>query len=326
MDKQCSNPGCFAHEGEGCSLGTMHFQECAFWLSKIESEEKQVIEETNFGARVPWSGGHLGLIDIQRISYRKKPIIIGLIGASNAGKTTFLLACYIQLLKGQTTNFGAFSGSYTLEAWEYIANYVRFMTPDILPKFPPHTPRGTGRVPGLLHLAFKQSTGEIIDILLTDAPGEWFNTWSINENDPTAEGARWIIDNSDIFIVAADSDKLSSKEATIRGRTKTATIQLFERMNKYLKDRSLMLLWTKAEEEYQLNKSVKDQIKNSLRNIPKEMVLEAFCTIQKPEEFLNILSQLLHKINSSSPNYSSLNEPQIINYGSFESFRGTNHG
>lgn len=322
MSKRCSNPECYVHERESCPLGTMSFQDCAEWIKTSDPTDNptsSIPDEDS--TRVPWSGESLGLIDLQRLSYRKKPFIVGIIGSSNAGKTTFLLACYLQLLKGSFLRFGHFSGSYTFGAWEYLANHVRFTKPDSPPNFPPHTPRGTGRVPGLLHLAFKQPSGIIIDVLLTDAPGEWFNEWAIDER--SSEGANWIISHADIFIIAADSEKLSSKKTETRGSAKAETIQIIEKTIKHLGHRNLVLLWTKNEDKHEIKKTIKDQIIYSLRDIPCKQKLERSCTSSQQNEFLHILDELLLKVAAFQAEQSNqaIQVPSLINK-SFEAFRG----
>jgi hypothetical protein len=257
---------------------------------------------------------------VQRFSYQKKPIIIGLLGASDAGKTTFLLGCYLQLLKGQEMSFGVFAGSYTLEAWESLAHHVRFITPCNLPKFPPHTPRGVGRIPGLLHLALRKTSGELVDILLTDAPGEWFTSWSLNENAEDAQGARWIVRHSDAYILAADSEKLASSEAGIRGKTKSAIRALLDRLQPSIQQRCLTLLWTKSEDQYQIKDVIRTNIRDGFIHATNNNWVERNCTIQQPDSFLRVLDEALKSIVQTSNEL--LVEPLINSHRPFEAFRG----
>jgi hypothetical protein len=59
-------------------------------------------------------------------------------------------------------------------------------------EFPPHTPSNEARTPGLLHLSFSDKQNRRKELVFTDAPGEWFSEWAINEQSPKAAGARWI--------------------------------------------------------------------------------------------------------------------------------------
>lgn len=321
MNSKCSNLNCYAPD-ESCMDGHIDLTKCDKFVSKesIKVEENASVSTENAGVRVSWSGNHLGLTDIQRLTYQKKPIVIGLLGASDAGKTTFLLGCYLQLLKGQEMSFGVFAGSYTLEAWESLAHHIRFNTPCNLPKFPPHTPRGIGRIPGLLHLALRKESGEIVDLLLTDAPGEWFSSWSINEDAEDAQGARWIVQHSDAYILAADSEKLSSPETSIRGKTKSSIRALLDRLHVSLKQRHLTLLWTKSEDQYQIKDVIRASIRDGFSEAAKSHWSERYCTIQQPDNFLRILDETLKNIFLSSNEV--FIEP-IVSHRPFEAFRGS---
>jgi hypothetical protein len=96
----------------------------------------------------------------------------------------------------------------------------------------------------MLHLAFRGSPGQMRDFLFVDAPGEWYQRWSINENAPDAEGARWIEENADLFLVLADSDSLTGED---RGETRSTLELLLDRLGSRLKNRPLALVWSKAD-------------------------------------------------------------------------------
>ena len=71
------------------------------------------------------SGRPMGLSDLRSIAARGQVTVIGVIGPADAGKTSFLTALYLLLLRGQQLGPYRFAGSWTLEAWESLAFYTR---------------------------------------------------------------------------------------------------------------------------------------------------------------------------------------------------------
>ena len=99
----------------------------------------------------------------------------------------------------------------------------------------------------MLHLSFRGFTdGTLRDYILIDAPGEWYRRWSIAEDQPNAEGARWIAENADLFLVLADSDRLMGED---RGEARQILQQIFDRLGSVLDGRPVALVWTKADKQ-----------------------------------------------------------------------------
>nr|WP_205619519.1 hypothetical protein [Alcaligenes sp. HPC1271] len=192
---------------------------------------------------LPWSGLAMGEVDLNFVSSKAKPIIVGIVGPESAGKTTILGALYLMLGRGAlTTGTSFFSNSYTLAGWEAVATSLRWK-PGQLPSFPPHTPSGAARAPGMLHLAFRHEDGALRDLLFADAPGEWFQKWAINEQDDSAEGARWIARHADVILLIADRQALAgSKMGTARNDFQL----LAQRAVAEARGRRLVLVWTKG--------------------------------------------------------------------------------
>ncbi|HRO18846.1 MULTISPECIES: GTPase domain-containing protein [Alcaligenes] len=193
---------------------------------------------------LPWSGLAMGEVDLNFVSSKAKPIIVGIVGPESAGKTTILGALYLMLGRGAlTTGTSFFSNSYTLAGWEAVATSLRWK-PGQLPSFPPHTPSGAARAPGMLHLAFRHEDGALRDLLFADAPGEWFQKWAINEQDDSAEGARWIARHADVILLIADRQALAgSKMGTARNDFQL----LAQRAVAEARGRRLVLVWTKGD-------------------------------------------------------------------------------
>lgn len=317
MTGHCTNPNCFVTDGESCVMGNKLPTNCKRWINSSESSKettsKSLIVSSQSTFRIPWSGNTLGLSDLFNISLRKKPALIGVLGSQDAGKTTLLLGSYLQLLKGEKISSGKFSGSYTLAAWESLASWVRLDDAARAPSFPPHTPRGISRVPGLLHLALRRLDSSYRDILLTDAPGEWFKQWSIREDSSDTEGAQWIVENADAFLVVADCKRLSSNE---RGNARRELRELIERLKNHVGNRPVILVWAKSDNKP--SEEIKNAIRQSLMKLPN--VSEFKTTTNAPLTLLKVIDEIIEKA-LDSPYAQKLEEP-ILKHQPFESFRG----
>jgi hypothetical protein len=221
--------------------------------------------------------------------------LIGVLGAHDAGKTTLLTACYLQLLRGQSIGEFTFAGSRTLGAWESLAAHTRFDDPVKGPAFPPHTPRGTQRVPGLLHLALRNQQDEHRDVFLTDAPGEWFTRWAVKEDAPEAEGAHWTAQNADAFIVFADCKRLGGSEC---GSARREIRQLIERLSKHVGRRPVLFVWAKndCDPDQKIQEAILDTLK---KRIPQAQ--EVGATITCRETLNKALGEIAKSAWYSSP-------------------------
>ncbi len=318
MTGGCTNTNCYVADGESCPLGHPAEVGCPNWSSaetSNSSSEEVASQNESAAYKVPWSGSALGSNDFINFTPRGRSALIGVLGAENSGKTTFLVGCYLKLLTGSSLDNKAFFGSYTLGAWESLASWVRFDDENHMSSFPPHTPRSADRVPGVLHLALKdKGTDQHCDVLLTDAPGEWFTSWSMNENNPEAEGAQWVVKHSDAFIVFADSDKLSGSQ---RGQARNELRQLIERLSNHIGNKPVFLFWAKSDKKpperiiSSLRKALGDNIKNS-----HEMDI----SVEKNETLVNALSRVTKHI-WTPPLANPIVEP-ICQRSPFYAFRG----
>lgn len=316
MSERCSNPNCFAHDGETCALGEMEYKQCASWSATTPETESDVATPSTTLARVPWSGSALGLADIANLSPRGRTILIGVLGAHDAGKTTLLTGNYLQLLLGQTLLNARFAGSRTLGAWESLAAWTRFDDAARSPSFPPHTSRGISRVPGLLHFALRNEQDEFRDVLLTDAPGEWFTRWAIKEDAHDAEGARWLVRNADAFLVFADCQRLATSNSK-RGTARNDLRQLLERLGNHVAHRPTIFVWAKADIE------PNETIRNSIQQVLKKQIphaLEVDSSTKQPESLTKALEAVLDK-SWTPPQAHRIVEP-ILHHHPFAAFRG----
>lgn len=317
MSRRCSNLNCFTHEDEACALGEMTPSECVSWSANISKTELDAPTLSHASGRIIWSGSALGLADLANLTPRGRSILVGVLGAHDAGKTTLLLGNYLRLLGGHSIADASFAGSRTLGAWESLAAWTRFDDAARPPSFPPHTPCGTSRIPGLLHLSLRNSQDEFRDVLLTDAPGEWFSRWAIQEAAPDAEGARWVVQNADVFLVFADCQRLSGAQ---RGMARKDLLQLLERLGNHVAGRPTVLVWAKDDDNINTNERVQNAIRRGLNEqIPH--AIEVRASASNPESLMNALEAALHE--AWTPYLArSVVEP-ILNHQPFSAFRGS---
>ncbi len=240
-EDRCPVEHCYA-PASACNLGEDDFRQCPHWHdAPNKPTDAEVLDG---GGRLPWSTNSFGLVDLPFLTGCADPTIIGIVGPHNAGKTTLLTAVYLLLSRGRQLEGRSFAGSYTLGGWENLAHALRWK-PGSGPSFPAHTASGTGRSPGLLHLSFRKNDGTLEDVLLTDAPGEWFERWAVNEHDPTAEGARWTANHAHAFMVLADCEALAGDD---RGDARTTLLTLSQRLGTHAAERRVAVIWAKADE------------------------------------------------------------------------------
>ena len=197
----------------------------------------------------------MGLDDAAFIAARSAPRVIGVIGAHNAGKTTLLTAWYLLLNRGMRLPHRLFAGSNSIGGWENLAHWLRWPPNGNGPGFPPHTPIGDERAPGLLHLAFRRDDGLLEDVLVTDAPGEWFERWAVKRDDPGAEGARWTVRHADAFLLVVDCEELAGPR---RGTARSQTIDLAKRLADEASNLPVAVVWAKSDV------SITPQMRNTL--------------------------------------------------------------
>lgn len=257
----CSRSICFAPEST-CDLGFLDRAKCPAWKT-VNAAEAVAGETTANELLLPWSGSALGLVDLGFVAGRTKPSIVGIVGPQNAGKTTLLAAWYL-LMGRYLSAFGncSFAGSYSLAGWEAVAGTLRW-TPGQQPSFPPHTTSRGGRAPGLLHLAFRGTDGEARGYMFTDAPGEWFQKWAVNRDAVDGEGARWVAEHADLFLLIADREALSGPNM---GSARGSLQLLARRLAAERAGRPVALVWTKADVTItpEMEKAVRDAVLGSM--------------------------------------------------------------
>lgn len=287
--KKCPRPRCHAPKIQ-CAEGYDDFESCPNWIEAngVTTQDAQAIasESDLAGAAsgldsrsvtLSWSGSALGEDDLAMIAAQRRPRLISLVGPHNAGKTTFLALLYLLLRRGVPFASGRFAGSYSLGGWEKIARFLTW-DGDSEPTFPPHTAANEGRRPGLLHLAFRENNGLLTNTLWTDAPGEWFRLWSVNREDPNAEGARWMHRHGDAFLLFADSEALAGET---RGEAVERIRLLIERLRVGIGERPVGLVWAKSDSEPPVPDSIHVQIEGDMR---RYFVIHEIFSVSVPKD------------------------------------------
>ncbi len=316
MTGRCNQPACGAAWGETCQDGNLRLEECPHWNQGASDEplDAAATPTHDDSERVPWSGNSLGQLD-EGLLFGGDTTLVGVLGSHDAGKTTLLLATYLSCLAGHLVAGAQFAGSRTLGAWEALAAWVRFEHPLQMLTFPPHTPRGPHRIPGLLHFALRERNRTPRHVLLADAPGEWFTNWAVNEHADNAEGARWVVERADAFLVLADSVRLSGEE---RGSARSQVRQLIERLAAHRRGRPVALVWAKADQ------TVPEPISDAVRRALHEFIPgapEFTVTHKDPQGMCEPLNRLLFSA-WSAPVARSLAVP-VVHHDPFLAFRGT---
>jgi hypothetical protein len=260
--KPCGVETCFVPDAT-CALGHLNTRECPALMSS--EQQANTVTQTGDEIMLPWSGATLGLVDVGFVTGCGRATVVGIIGPEDAGKTTLLAAWYLLASRGITTRqTRVFAGSFTLPGWEAVASRMRW-APGSSPQFPPHTSSRLGRGQGLLHIAFREDD-LVRDYLFTDAPGRWFQRWAVNENAAEAEGARWMSEHVDIFLLVADCKALSGND---RGSARATLQMLARRISAARRDRPIILVWAKSDVEISqdIEKTVREAVHSQIPDV-----------------------------------------------------------
>ena len=234
-DSFCDEDHCWAPDS-ACIYGHA-LDECPNITGEISDTDTEGRERFKF----PWSGLALGTNDLPSVSALSRARLIGIVGASNAGKTTALSALLLRLRRGHKVGSWQFSGSLSLRGWYSRIRHLEWDAEG--PAFPPHTSSGEVRKPSLLHLRLADAASERErDILISDAPGEWFSRWAVNES--AVPGAVWLAEHADVFVLFADSNALRGEG---RGSARAEYEQLATRLAGAVDREPVIPVWAKSD-------------------------------------------------------------------------------
>ncbi len=261
--RKCPFAHCYAPNVQ-CNLG-FKLNECPYWSESNAAEESDQ-RASPVDVPMPWEGAALGVDDLSFVTARSAPRVFGVIGPHDAGKTTLLVAWYLLINRGMRLSDRLFAGSCSFGGWENLAHWLRW-PPGCGPSFPPHTSLHDKRQPGLLHLAFRTGNGMLEDVLLTDAPGEWFARWAVDRYDSAAEGARWTVQFANAFILVIDCKALAGPK---RGIARSQLYDIAQRLADEKASRPVVIVWAKSDENVDaaMRTAVRDRLSDKLPQSP----------------------------------------------------------
>lgn len=311
MTFHCTHESCFPDTT--CALGHLDRSECEHWKAAEPAEGSENVADAAKTSDIPWNGYALGTSDLAILAGRGRPAVIGLIGPPDSGKTSLLAFLYMWLLKHGRIGGWIFAGSWTLGGWESVIQYSRW-TGEPPPSFPPHT-SSAGRHPGILHLTLRcPKSGQLRDIMFTDAPGEWFTHWSRVPGAVTSAGARWVVQHSDALLVLIDSGALADIDKL--PATRRATRDLIERIAAHATSPTTVV-W--AKDDVDVPEATARALESACVSfLPQAAVLRT--TVKEPQTIEACFDRALATATSSATT-SPLKEPRLSNVP-FLAFRG----
>jgi hypothetical protein len=252
---KCSNPDCvpsiFCHEGNEPQSSCPNFHGNKATVEAGKASKSKAVKKS----QLTWDGVAFKTEDLSKVTYRNLPIIIGIMGKADAGKTTFLAMLYTLLLRGEKFEKFNFAGSKSLLGWDELYHKLKVKKNKVA--FPDPTPVEYLR---LHHLALKDRLLRLYDVFLCDASGEVFSDWSQNRDDIRADNARWVYSHSTAFILFIDCDDLIKR----KNRAKTEIIDIAQMMLHDIKDRAVIAVWSKADLKEQVHEVIQADLSNEL--------------------------------------------------------------
>jgi len=303
-----------------CHNGCEDYRTCPNFISGITVKKKinEKIKTEKKKSNLNWSGQAFSINDISLVSSRTSPILIGIVGKADAGKTTFLAMVYTLLLNGKRLKDYGFAGTKTILSWDELHHRLRLKRGGV--PFPPPTPVSSNR---LYHFALRTIEQQLKDILFTDASGEVFSLWSINREDENAEFAKWIYANSNAFMLFIDCEALIEQ----KNLAKREIMLIARQLSHDLKDRPVIAVWSKSDRIGEVLPIIKSSLKRELENLFNnyhEVEISNFLE-PGPEELvhknnLSAIDWLLTRIMVPSNPDLTLNE--VISDDLFINFKG----
>lgn len=254
----CNRTDCGTAIGLPCEAGHLSPNDCPDFNKTATPSPVQTGNEVC----LPWTGRALGLNDLALANARGTCAMVGVVGTVGSGKTSLLTALFTHLSRTGHVSDHWFAGSLTIRGWSQLRQYTRWPS-QIGPGFPPHTPDTGGRIPSILHLAFRSGNSMVRDILFTDAPGEWFTRWINNRSAPGTEGARWIAENCTHFWLATDVNSFVGDGV---GIARTTTRTLARVLAEAAQGRPVAAVWTKTDlpRDLEVENEIREGVKRHL--------------------------------------------------------------
>jgi len=257
MTGKCSNPECAAPIS--CHEGKEKYIDCEFWMKSNAPQSKtKPVPKKEKKSDLPWTGDAFAIEELPKVTYRNTPVIIGVIGKADAGKTTYLAMLFTLLLRGVKLREFDFCGTKTINTWDELYQKLRIQQEGVT--FPDPTPAQYIR---LLHLALRNQSKKLKDIFISDAAGEVFSIWSKNRNDTNAENARWVYEHSNAFILFIDCEDLINRKA----QAKTDIVDMAQMLKHNLGDRPVIAVWSKSDKKEDVHPTIREKLQGELKEL-----------------------------------------------------------
>lgn len=219
---RCSNPNCTVAETGICLEGHKNYEtECPYYGVRKEAEivQEEPSQQSN-GAQLEemvaqeqgrrfWAGSELGIAEASAIMRARYTHLVGLVGPTAVGKTCFLNALYLKAGSCDAPlNRYRFAGSSSLNGFEERAKYARVWEKGQIPeKLSERTRLLDPRQAGFMHLRLVKTDDSrlVFDVLLTDLPGEWFETVI---DDVTRADRLMFLQRADGILFFVDAERL----------------------------------------------------------------------------------------------------------------------
>lgn len=283
MSGECKLKECGAPEIR-CHLDIDDCTQCENFINKVS--DKKVKKEKSIElnkSSLGWSGLAFTIEELAMVSSRTSPILIGIVGKADAGKTTFLSMLYTLLLNGRKLKDYSFAGTKTIIGWDELYHRLKFKKGNVA--FPQPTPVSSNR---LYHFALRNDENHLKDLLFADASGEVFSSWSVNRNDETADNARWIYSHSDAFMLFIDCEALLLE----KNAAKKEVLLIARQLTHDLKNRPVIAIWSKSDKKNDVLRSIKDTLKEEL-----EILFSNYAEIEISNYLEPGPDELVHKNN-----------------------------
>ena len=213
MDLACSLGECSVALTGKCLKSHSPVESCPNVASEEQGEalSSESGDSIDLSATRPvYPGYELGIEQASAIMAARYTFLIGVLGDTDAGKTSLLCSLYLLTSCGGLAPQHRFAGSKTLLGYESrLRLYRSWDGPGLPERITPHTELAHPRMPGFLHIALSSRSRipPVSDLLFTDLPGEW--TSGLIKTVRSAE--RWhFLQRADGLVLTFRADELSA--------------------------------------------------------------------------------------------------------------------
>lgn len=242
MTPRCDNPACSFNDGGPCALAASldDGMACPHLGAVPAATMAEPAPREPYVGRF-WSGAAFGRDDAWAALWGRDPRLIVVAGEEEVGKTALLVSMWVELANGHAAQEWRVAGSKTLFGWHSLSQAAFGWSRTGMPMVP-RTNLADVRQPGFLELELTRDLGHhITTVLLTDFPGEWFET--LIHQPALAALQLPVFRRADGLIVVVDLPRLGSSKDYVE-----ETSLLIERFADIAPGVPLAIVWSKCDE------------------------------------------------------------------------------